>query len=200
MEKTLVSIVILLSVLGASVQGTIISADADGFINNTDISTAFGGMTLSSVGGYAGLDGMVYAWGDGLASTGGCVFANNLSFQRQWYAGEMEGFGLRADFDIAACSVAIDIIGDDSGDYGELSAYNSAGTQIGYVMSAALDYGEVYNAIIDLGSSYEISYIIAGGADSTADTVHLDNLTATVPEPATIVFFSFAGLLLIKKT
>jgi len=59
----------------------VITADADGYGNGSVISTAFEGMTLGSAGGYSGLDGMVYAWEDGLASTGSSVFANNLISQ-----------------------------------------------------------------------------------------------------------------------
>ena len=70
----------------ASASGAeIISADADGYSDGANISTAFAGMTLSSQGSYSELNGHIYAWGDGLASTGTNVFANNLSsFQRQW--------------------------------------------------------------------------------------------------------------------
>ena len=177
-----------------------ISADADGFSDGTDISTAFGGMTLSSVGGYSGLDGFVYAWGDGLASTGASVFANNLSFQGQWYAGLTDGFAFRADFDQPANYVAIDIIGDDySGDIGALYAYNAADILLETITSDALGYGEVFTAQISRGS-FDIAYIIAGGSPSTEDTVHLDNLIADViPEPATLWLFALGGLLLTRK-
>src|SRR4030042_1217796 len=80
----------------SSAGATIVSIDADGYSNGADISTVFDGVTLSSVGGYPGLDGIIYAWGDALASTGTNVFANNLSFQRQWYADLTDGFALRA--------------------------------------------------------------------------------------------------------
>ena len=178
----------------------IISADADGFSNGSDISTAFAGMTLSSVGGYAGLDGLVYAWGDGLASTGTSVFANNLSFQRQWYANLTDGFAFRADFDQPADYVAIDIIGDDySGDVGVLYAYNAADVLLESVTSDALEYGEVFTAQISRGS-FDIAYIIAGGSPSTEDTVHLDNLIADViPEPATLWLLALGGLVLTKR-
>ena len=192
--------VALVLLIALPVGATIISADADGFSDGSDISTAFAGMTLSSVGGYLELDGLVYAWGDGLASTGTSVFANNLSFQRQWYAGLTDGFAFRADFDQPANYVAIDIIGDDySGDIGALYAYNAADILLETITSDALGYGEVFTAQISRGS-FDIAYIIAGGSPSTEDTVHLDNLIADViPEPATLWLFALGGLLLTRK-
>lgn len=194
--KNLVSPFICLLPVGLCAAGTV-TVDADGFGDGSDISTAFAGVTLSSVGGYPGLDGAVYAWGDGLASTGTSVFANNLSFQRQWYAG---GFALRADFHLPANSVAIDIIGDDWGDCGELYAYDWSDTLIGYVISPQLAVGQVFRAAISRDWSFDIAYIIAGGAASSEDTVHLDNLTAVViPEPATLCLLGLGGLVLILR-
>lgn len=189
----------LVLIMASSAWGVIVSADADGYINGIDISTVFDGITLSSVGGYPGLDGAVYAWGDGLASTGTNVFANNLSFQRQWYANLTDGFALRADFDQPANLVAIDIIGDDWGDYGELYAYNSSDTLVGYVLSPQLATGEVFTATISRDWAFDIAYIIAGGAASSGDTVHLDNLTANViPEPATLFLMALGGFILTR--
>lgn len=197
--KNLLAAALILA-MASSAGATIISADADGFSDGTDISTVFAGMTLSSVGGYPGLDGLVYAWSDGLASTGTSVFANNLSFQRQWYAGLTDGFAFRADFDQPANYVAIDIIGDDySGDIGILRAYNADNVPLETVTSDALGYGEVFTAQISR-VSFDIAYIIAGGAVPTEDTVHLDNLIADViPEPATLWLFALGGLLLTRK-
>jgi len=196
----IILVMAMASAASATFSGNIISVDADGFGNGIDISTAFDGVILSSVGGYSGLDGKVYAWGDGLASTSTNVFANNLSFQRQWYSDLTDGFALRADFLQLAKSVAIDIIGDDWGDYGELYAYNSSGELIGYVLSPQLSTGEVFRATIDRDWAFDIAYIIAGGAFSTTETVHLDNLTANViPEPATLSLFALSSLLLTRK-
>ena len=197
--KSLLPVALLLFI-ASSASGTTVSIDADGYSNGTDISTAFDGVTLSSVGGYPGLDGLVYAWGDALASTGTNVFANNLSFQRQWYADLTLGFALRADFDLPASSVSIDIIGDDAGDYGELFAYNLSDVLVGYVLSPQLSAGEVFTATIDRDWAFDIAYIIAGGAQAYEDTVHLDNLNANViPEPATFCLLAIGGLLLTKR-
>lgn len=193
-------VVVLVFAMASSAGATIISADADGYIDGTDISTVFPGMTLWSVGGYPGLDDFVYAWRDGLSSTPTSVFGNNLSFQRQWSAHitDTQGFALRADFDQLANSVAIDIIGDDySGDIGGLYAYSSAGVLLESVESHQLGYGEVFPAQINR-SSFDIAYVIAGGAASTEDAVHLDNLAANVPEPATLCLLGLGGLLLTR--
>jgi len=196
MKNPLVVSVLVLA-FALSVQAELISADADGFTDDSDISSVFSGMTLSSVGGYEGLDGLVYAWGDGLASTGTGVFANNLSFQRQWYAGEADGFALRADFDGPADYVAIDTIGDDyGGDVGVLYAYNSADVLLGTVTSGELGYGEVFRAEISR-PSFDIAYIIAGGEPSGQHTVHLDNLAANiVPEPMTLSLLALGAVIL----
>ncbi|HUW18867.1 MAG TPA: PEP-CTERM sorting domain-containing protein [Sedimentisphaerales bacterium] len=190
----------LVLILGSSAFGLMVSADADGFSDGTDICTAFTGITLSSCGKYPELDGIVYAWGDGLASTGDSVFANSLPFQRQWAASNVDGFAFRADFDQPADYVAIDIIGDDySGDIGVLYAHNSDGSLLQTVTSGTLGYGEVFTATISIGS-FDIAYIIAGGSPSGGHAVHLDNLAANiVPEPATALLLGLAGLLLTKK-
>ena len=190
------STILLCLVITSSAAATIVTADADGFTDDTDISSIFSGITLSAVGGYTGLDPTVYAFSDGLASTPTSVFANNLSFQRQWYADLVEGFALRADFDLPANYVAIDIIGDDSGDSGILDAYNSADELIYSVISSQLTVGQVFTAEIN-SAGFDIAYIIAGG--TSENTVHLDNLTATVvPEPTTLSIFILGGLILTK--
>ncbi len=51
--------VAMLFFMASAVKGVIISADADGYSGGANISTAFAGMTLSSVGSALGLDGFV---------------------------------------------------------------------------------------------------------------------------------------------
>ena len=78
-------VVVSVLVMASSVSGVIISADADGYTEGTNISTAFAGITLSSVGSSSSLDGIVYAYDDDLASTGTSVFGHNLANHREWY-------------------------------------------------------------------------------------------------------------------
>jgi len=196
LTKTACLTIVLICFTFSPVTAAVISIDADDYPDGTDISTAFPGITLSSVGDYTGLDGLVYAWGDALASTSTNVFANNLSYQRQWHAGITDVFALRADFAYPADSVAIDIIGDDQGDIGVLYAYGAADNLLESVTSHQLQYGEVFTAVIER-ASFDIKYIIAGGAAD--NTVHLDNLAANVPEPASLVLLSLGALLLRKS-
>jgi hypothetical protein len=193
--------VILSFFLAFPCSAAIIAIDADMFAEGADISAGFDGITLSSVGGYPGLDGRVYAFGDGLASTGTKVFGNNLSFQRQWYADLTNGFALRADFLKLADSVSIDIIGDDySGmDVGVLYAYNAADVLLDTIVTAQLGYGQVFNAQISR-PAFDIAYIISGGWSQSEDTVHLDNLRVNcLPEPATVLLLGLGGIFISRR-
>lgn len=192
MRNLWVTVIVL--IMASSVNGTIISVDADGYSEGTDISTAFAGVTLSSVGRASGLDGLVYAYNDTLASTGTSVFGHNLSNHKEWYVDTYpephhpDDFGFRADFDNPADMVSIDMICNSSYAYAQLTAYDSSGIVLEWVISPAggstLTYGEVFTATINRGS-FDIAYIIAGGMfTNSATPVYLDNLTANiVPEP-----------------
>ena len=178
--------------------GEMITVDADSFSDGVNISAVFGDVLLSSVGGYSGLDGNVYASSDGLASMGFNVFANNLSFAGQWYADIVDGFSFRADFSGAANYAAIDIIGDNGSDYGVMQAFDSGGQLLGTVVSPELSYGQVFRAEFPSGS-FDIAYIIAGGDSTEATTVHLDNLAFNIPEPSTFVLLGLAGVMVRRK-
>lgn len=169
----------------------LIVADADGFADGTDISTAFAGVTLSSIPfALFGLDGNVYSLtpsNPGWASTPSSVFGNNLGgmdgngipLEEVWYDSSFYGF--RADFSNLANSVSIDIIGNNGSDFGFLEAYDSGGVLLASVVSPVLTSTQVYTATINQ-PSFDISYIIAGGF--SGDSVHLDNLRGNVvPAP-----------------
>ena len=192
------SVLVLVFVMASSVTAETIYADADGFANGINISNAFAGITLSVVGGYPGLDGKVYAWFDTKASTGTTVFDNNIStpFEQQWIIDDIVGIEFRADFAQPARTVTIDIIGNDNVDSGALYAYNAAGQLIDSVESPLLSYSQVFTATVS-SDSFDIKYIIAGGAESHA--VHLDNLTAEIPEPATLLLLTI-GVIILKKS
>ena len=187
-------VVVSVLVMASSVSGVIISADADGYTEGTNISTAFAGLTLSSIGRSSGLDGFVYAYDDELASTGTSVFGHNLANHREWYRDDYpephhpDDFAFRADFDNPAKMVTIDIICDSSDDYAILTVYDSSGVSLGGTFSGPLmTPGQVFRTTINR-DSFDIAYIIAGGIfTNSATPVYLDNLTANViPEPATV--------------
>ena len=128
MRNLLACVLILFT--SSPVSGVIISADADGYTEGTNMSTAFAGLTLSSVGSSSGLDGIVYAYDDDLASTGTSVFGHDLSNHKEWYFDAFpaphhpDDFALRVDFDQPANLVSIDIIVYDIWDYASLNAYD----------------------------------------------------------------------------
>jgi len=196
--------------LCSSVSGVIISADADGYTQGTNISTVFEGMTLSSVGKHppSGLDGSVYSYESELATTGESVFGHNLTNHTEWYFDEYPAshhpndFGFRADFDMPANMVSIDIIADDTWDYASLRTYDSSGTPLeSYSNYADLPVvpGYVFSATIQR-DSFDIAYVIVGGIfANSASAVYLDNLTANIiPEPGTVLLFGFGGLALLR--
>ncbi len=152
--KNLLVIGIVL-VLSSSVNGVIISADADGFSDGTDISNAFSGMTLSAVGRASGLDGKVYAKTDSYASTGTMSFANNLATPTLWYyashwAPELpDDYALRIDFALPAKYLAIDMIAEGQS-WGVIVTYDSSNNFISadFIQPSGHDWtdGEIVHA------------------------------------------------------
>jgi hypothetical protein len=203
--KSLKAMIIVLMVFAtaSSVSAVVITAEADGHANGANISNAFTGMTLSTVGTDPNLDGQVYARipiNPAYASTGKLVFGNNLEgmdadgspYNEIWH----ETFRFRADFDHLANIVSIDFIGNNSSDYGALEAYNSVGALLASVFTPQLIADQVFSAQINR-SSFDIAYIVASGIGG--DTLYLDNLSANVPEPATMVLLGLGSLVVIRR-
>ncbi len=209
--KTL-HVVAFVCCMSVAAQAAIVTAEPDDFANGADISDSFSGLTLSSVGPYAGtggsLDGRVYsriAQEPVFAATGISVFGNNLigtdsaSTPRNqlWYQSSslLSAYRLRADFDAPADYVAIDFITNDSSDSGVLEAYDSTGTLLASadaLSSGAPDTVEISRP------SYDIAYIIASGV--AGETLCLDNLTANIiPEPATLLLLGLGTLGLFRR-
>jgi hypothetical protein len=176
-----------------SLSAGLVTVDPDSFAADTDISNAFPYITLSSVGGAAGLDGKVYAHTDTLVSTGSRVFANSLS--AEWLSKTSGGYALRIDFLTPTNYAAIDFIGDGGLDYGTVDAYDSTGKWIDGDQAFLSFVGQTYTVQIQRTDA-DIAYIIAGGMGALDSTIHLDHLVFQIPEPATCLILSCGFLLL----
>ncbi len=178
----------------------LVTIDPDSF-ENGDVITGSFGISISSVGDIDDLDGAVYSFEDGYASTGNKVFGNSSVFQRNWFAQTADGgFAFRADFSGGTDYVSLDIIGDDISDIGVLMAYDSHGTLLEPAKtSGQLNPGEMLTAEIER-QTRDIAYIIAGGSPDEEDTVHLDNLVADmpIPEPVSIILLT-AGFIFVRR-
>jgi hypothetical protein len=188
----------LLVLVPVSWAGVIEVIEPDDYPAGTDISTVFPGVTLSTVNSDLG-DPRVFAlepdepnW----ASTGELVFGHSGDYAVHWVMDTIPTFrygALRADFSPAALSFSVDIIGNDSLDYGQLDAYDAAGNLLVSLQTGALSAGDVETLnVSDVG---DISYVIAGGL--LADTVCLDNMRF-VPEPETALL-GVLGIIVLRR-
>jgi hypothetical protein len=205
---------IMLFSCSVSSAGVMIYADADGYSDGADISNAFIGMTLSSVGTASGLDGKVYAKTDSHASTGTMTFSNNLANPTVWYRWQpgpglsyRYDYAFRVDFDMSAKYVALDVIGEGERSLGIIYAFDSSGKDL-FGMAIFSTNGfflmdrEIVHVEIDR-SSYDIDHLIIGGAFNPSERlvrpIHLDNLSAEIlPEPATLSLLGL-GILALRR-
>ena len=186
---TLTVIIALVSPL--NVHAEIMAVDPDTFDNGTDISNAFEGVSLSSIGGAS--SGSVFSRTDGQATTGLRTFGNNTTNgvipDLVWFQGNgLDGLAsttgsiLRVDFDSLTDFVSIEIINQDSFDGGVLRAFDSNNIEIDSSTSSISGASAVLSIS---ASSATIAYVTVAG-NSAQDSVHLDNLqfnklTATDP-------------------
>ena len=184
-----------------------VSYDPDAFADGTDISAAFPGLTLTTVGSLEG-DPKVVAIASPDASTGGNVFGHEIPFEEHWTFSAWLPWGLlRADFDINPLGVSIDVIGDNSSDFARMEAYGSGDVLLDSIISGELGYGSFETlTIADVGA---ISYILVGGLETggaigIGDSVLLDNLSAVydpslIPAPGAVALGAI-GLGIIAAT
>lgn len=173
--------------------------DPDMFPAGTDISTAFSGVTLSTVDSDLG-DPRVFAqtpkfakW----ASTGALVFGHAGEFPEHWVTDTEPGFkygALRIDLDSPTDFISVDVIGNDLGsDIGVLTALDISGSVLAQVETGVLTSGDVFT--LQVSGQGAISSVIVGG--KLADTVALDRIV--IPEPAAAVLLAIGSLVSARR-
>ena len=139
--------------------------EPDDHPDNANISSACPGVTLVTAGGTSG---PVYAVPSSFASTGNKVFGRAIN-DPYWCSTP----ALRVNFALATDTVSIDVIGDDSSDYGRLAAYSATGTLLGQVTTRQLGLDQVETLTVTTPTA-QIAYALAFGVGG--DCVMLDNL------------------------
>ena len=188
--------------LSTSVATAIITVDPDAFAENTDISTVFWSVTLSSVGGgWGSPSGAILAIDPSGRpmefdpSTGDLVFGTDGD-NPHLFSGK-DNLLFRADFNPAlalAIEVSLDFIGNDvwgDGDIGELYAYDAGGTILDSAFTSVLAKDE--NETLTVSDGGGIAYIQAFGssAGSTVDTLGIDHMQwEAIPAPGAILLGS----------
>ena len=182
--------VLMLAVSPAAM--ALVTVDPDAFAVGTDISNAFSGVTLSSIGpGFDNdFDPRIFsidplAWpGPFNASTGSLVFGTNDDWIPNVFSGTGDGH-LRIDFSVSALSVSLDAIGNNDHDYARLDAYDASNTLID-----SYSTGNLPTSIFEtMTVSGNISYVVARGV--SGDTVGFDNLNfQPIPAPGAILLGS----------
>ena len=154
--------------LGAG--GGVVTVEPDAFPSDTDISSAFPGVTLSASG--AGVSPSVFSrTNTTYASTGTQVFGNSWSTYGLWGSGP--GITFRASFDVSTDYVAIDVIPNNGYDPATLSAYNSSGVLVAsFKTSGTTGPGVPEEASISRGSA-DIAYVTVF---DPSNNYYLDNL------------------------
>ncbi len=152
-------------------------AEPDDFADDVVINTVYPGVTLSAVG-IGVYNDNVYTRVRSETSTGDRVFAHlvySTSISTEWTAELRE---LRIDFDSPTNRVALDAVGNSSGDYGRLEAYDAAGNLLARDTTGELGFGDVETMEI-VRAQRDIAYAVAYGHRSSG--VRLDNLRFETP-------------------
>jgi len=179
--------------VGASAAPIIV--DADAFAVGTNITSAFAGVLLSSVG--AGFDGdsdlAIYsidpsAWVEPyLASTGRLVFGTNDRSLPHLFGGSGNA-SFRIDFASHASMVSLDFISNDSSDGAELMAYDAGGFLVDSYLTLFLGL----NGVETMNVTGDIAYVIASGQAGSSigfDNLQYESAGEPVPEPASMLLF-----------
>jgi len=208
MKKKLITICAMLSVILLSTSVATANAtntvEPDDFAADTDISTAFWGVTLSSVGnGWNNPSGAIFAInptgesGPFTPSTGSLAFGTDDGWYPHLFWGR-DKLHFRADFSWdswpykPAVEVSLDFIGNGGGDVGELYAYDGSDTLLDSTFTSSLAKNESEMLTVsDLGG---IAYIIAFGKQRSTiqwDSLGIDNMQwEAIPAPGAILLGS----------
>jgi hypothetical protein len=168
----------------------VVTVEPDTFPVGTNISNAFPGVTLSSVG--AGFDGdydpLIFSvdptsWPEPYnASAGRLVFGTNDPTFPHLFGG-YGGAQLRIDFSPYANLVYLDAIGNDNSDFAKLQAFDPSNNLIDDYFTGQLTTSN-FETMMVLGSS--ISHVIASGV--SGNSVGFDNLRyEPIPAPGAIL-------------
>lgn len=145
------------------------SLDPDGFADGTILNDELSPSVQLSAVGNSIANANVTAETGTYPSTGAKVFASTWN-GGLWNTVDAE---LRVDFSSKVNSVSVDVISDDSSDYGHLRAYDQNGNLLQEYVSGNLGTG-VAETMTVTRSSNEISYVLASGRQG--QFAWLDNL------------------------
>jgi len=186
---TMLAGLVLYGLSASMAYAIVIAVDPDDFIDGTDISNAFPGITLSAIDGGNNilLTPSVFSQTSSLASTGTQVFGHDGIFTQTWAQGLVAD--MRIDFAQATDFVSIDIIANNGSDPGFLEVFDSTGTLLdSFTTQGDLGSGVSETATVSTASA-NIAYVIASGLGG--NDVALDNLRYNaVPLPSTLGLLS----------
>jgi hypothetical protein len=174
------------------------TADPDNFAAGTNISNAYPGIALISVGaGYDGdFDPNIFARNPLNhpepinASTGQHVFGTNDA----QFPASFGGFGgavLRVDFTVPTNLVRLDAIGNDPSDFARFQAFSAANAVLSTYNTASMATS-VFETMT-VSSGVNIAYVLASGV--SGDSVAFDHLRfEIVPELTTVTLCMLAAI------
>jgi hypothetical protein len=182
-------------------QAVVLTAEPDSFAEGTNISNAFPGIDLISVGaGYDGdFDPNIFAV-DSLthgepyiASTGRLVFGTNDPTFPESFGG-FGGAMLRVDFTNDTNLVMLDAIGTDSSDFARLEAFTAGDVLVDTYNTASMGTSVFETMTVSSGIN-NIAYVLASGL--FGDSVGFDHLRfeGVIPEPSTAMLCLAAALI-----